>query len=993
VVPRADRAGDKAVLLDSWRALHGTKLATRLADMGLTEAELLGVLAESPESIAARISPPVWVGLVERALRVAAPVAEVPQANWQEAFAIPLRGLVSDSVARIAELAGSRLRAGDVDLDAVAGTIGTWLRHRLVALAARTFVFELHQQRNAGQLAGASSTERFADFIAKLAEPPKLSALFSRYPVLARLLGQACGYATEATVELLTRLAEDRATIVATLLEGADPGPLVAVELGRGDPHQHGRSVAMLRFADGRRVVYRPRRIAAHVRFAGLVDWLNKAIPELELRTAAAVSADGYGWLEHIPYRPMTELDEADRFYRRQGALLALLHALDGTDFHCENLIACGDQPVLVDVETLFHPSLPVHGTPDDPAAHALATSVHRTALLPFLVVGEHGVLDLSGLGGDLGAVTPTNIVGWDDPGTDQMRLARRAAAVAGTHNQPRLDGRVIDPVDHESALRAGFRHGYDAIMRQRNEFANLIEGCADAEIRVVVRPTKGYATLLDESTHPELLRDGLDRDRTFDLLWDESSQDPLRRPLVQHELRDLWRSDVPVFFAQPGSRDLWTSDRDRLPDVLPTTGIRVTVDKLFAMDELDRRNQEWIISATLATRRQSLGAHLHVDPFPGPVSATVADSQRLLTTACTIADHLVATSLAGMDRVNWLGLELVDDRQWLVLPMGGGLASGYLGVALFLAQLAEISGVARYAELARSAIVPIPALLDTLATRADLVSVIGCGGLHGLGGIAYGLARMSTLLDDPDLRALAGTAVDIAATAPDSPGWANGSAGCLAAMTAVHAELGLDSAALSATTRADRLTELVRAGQEIPGGFADGWAGIVWALARCAPSGQPRYLEAAKTAIEQLRLAEQPAVPGWCTGMAGRLIARTCMEEMDREPEVDELVNRSVLRDLSLCHGELGIAEALTVLAGDDPAPATVSARRRRAAVILGAIDRYGPSCGTPGRVSTPGLLSGLAGIGYGLLRLGFAQQVPSVLLLGPSPGSARKQ
>jgi lantibiotic modifying enzyme len=32
-------------------------------------------------------------------------------------------------------------------------------------------------------------------------------------------------------------------------------------------------------------------------------------------------------------------------------------------------------------------------------------------------------------------------------------------------------------------------------------------------------------------------------------------------------------------------------------------------------------------------------------------------------------------------------------------------------------------------------------------------------------------------------------------------------------------------------------------------------------------------------------------------------------------------------------------------------------------------------------------GLLNGLAGIGYGLLRLGFAHRVPSILLLEPAP------
>ncbi|WP_460397262.1 hypothetical protein, partial [Actinophytocola sediminis] len=61
-------------------------------------------------------------------------------------------------------------------------------------------------------------------------------------------------------------------------------------------------------------------------------------------------------------------------------------------------------------------------------------------------------------------------------------------------------------------------------------------------------------------------------------------------------------------------------------------------------------------------------------------------------------------------------------------------------------------------------------------------------------------------------------------------------------------------------------------------------------------------------------------------------------------------------------------------------------AARRRRAGLVLDAIHRYGPAGGVPREVPTPGLLTGLAGIGYGLLRLGFADRVPSVLLFEPT-------
>ncbi|NOY84992.1 MAG: hypothetical protein GXO96_09285, partial [Nitrospirae bacterium] len=41
------------------------------------------------------------------------------------------------------------------------------------------------------------------------------------------------------------------------------------------------------------------------------------------------------------------------------------------------------------------------------------------------------------------------------------------------------------------------------------------------------------------------------------------------------------------------------------------------------------------------------------------------------------------------------------------------------------------------------------------------------------------------------------------------------------------------------------------------------------------------------------------------------------------------------------------------------------------------------GPQCGLPGNVESPGLMTGLAGIGYGMLRLADPDQVPCLLLL----------
>jgi type 2 lantibiotic biosynthesis protein LanM len=928
---------------------------------------------------------PRWAELVDQAVAAGPVSAEgaVP-ADWPEAFAWVFQPLARIARNRVTQAALD----GKIDAHAVAAGFDRQLGRRLAGLAARTLVLELNVERVSGRLAGESAEQRFADFVRSQASSDRLTALFAEYPVLARLLGQACQYAADAQVELLERFNADRGLIVARLLGGVDPGPLVDVHTGSGDSHQRGRSVAILRFANGRKVVYKPRPLDLHRHFGGLVSWLNTKVLGLNLRTVDSLNRDGYGWLEFVEHRPCAQIAEVDRFYRRQGALLALLYAVDGADIHYENLIACADQPVLVDVETLFHPMLEQPtATGPDPAARVLASSVHRMALLPQMLLGEHGAVDVSGLGGDKGVHYPSDTVGWEGVGTDAMRLVRRRTEFRGAANRPRLGAQDVEPAEYRAAMLGGFREGYDAIVRHRSELIGLLTACTNDEIRIVVRPSQVYATLLDESTHPDVLRDAVQRERVFDALTIDSACDLARQRLIPSELADLWAGDLPMFTSKPGSRDLWAADGECLPNLLEGPGLATVVLKIAAMDEVDRYDQEWLISAALATRAQPVN-HRTGETRPRAGTSAVPDSQRLLSAACGIADEIGARAMHGDGRANWLGLEPIVDKHWAVLPMGAGLAHGYCGVALFLAQLADLTGVQRYAELARDAVRPVPRLIDQLITEPELGVTIGCGGTHGLGGISYAIARLGNLLDDPEIRSWLPAMVDLtrAATDDELACFATGSAGGLAAMLAVHTETGLPSAGRLAWDFADRLIEQAHTVPctclDMPSaGFAHGHAGIGWALLRFANTGAGEpYGEVGQAILD----AEVPdgSDLSWCGGLSGFAMARQdCPEEWART-----LAEHAPLRDMSLCHGELGVTEALMVL-GERGHEEAAYAATRHAGLLLGAIDRGGVRCGTPHGVVSAGLLNGLAGIGYGLLRLGFAHRVPSILLLEPTP------
>lgn len=923
----------------------------------------------------ARDGRPAWAAFVEEALAGAGtprvPAGPLPDTTGFRPVVAPL---VRTALTRVHTAIPPEL----ADLPAVRARFADDLTNTLTRQAARTLVLELHAARTNGHLTGSTPEQRFRSFVEATAGRPGLSGLFRTYPVLARILAQTCLGAAGALTDLLHRFAADRAAIVTTLLAGTDPGPLTAVHR-TGDQHRGGHTVAVLDFASVRRVVYKPRSLLAHHHFNAVIDRFNAQPGSPGLRAVALLARDGYGWTEFVGRRPCTTPEEVQRFYRRQGAWLALLHAFDCTDLHFENLIACADHPVPVDLETLFHPPAPQH--PDesvDPAAVALAASVHRTGLLPRLVLGDDRAVDASGLGGDAGAAVPGETVRWEGTGTDRMRLVRRPGELHGGANRPALAGTDADPADHVEALLDGYRLGRRLLTDDREGLLALLPAFADDETRVVVRATAEYATLLDESTHPSVLRDAADREA---LLRDLDTDAPGWTAVLDDEVADLWNGDVPLFTTRPGTTDLWSGRGRRVGAASDRAGLTRVADRLA---DTGRADQEWIVRAAM-TSRSTVPPHAAEPPRSDthPRSPDFPCPEQILDAARKIGDTLLERAHRTTDRVNWISLELLGDRYWQPAPAGADLGGGYPGPALFLAQLAELTGTDRYAEAARLALRPVPELLDRLTARPAEAPLIGSGAFTGLGGLTYALSRLAVLLDDRDIGSWLGAAVRLTTAAAEeehSPALADGTAGGLAALLAVHHATGDTDARLGARRCADALLA-----RPLPTGhgFLSGTAGIGWALLRFAGT-EDGGAEHERAGLTALRAAASPNPrTTWCEGAPGIALAIVTSGAASADDRLSRHVRAATERTAeagplpahSPCHGELGVLELLART--KDPALAG------RTAALLAALDRTGPVCGTPNAVPAPGLLTGLAGTGHGLLRLAFPDHTPSALLL----------
>lgn len=987
--------------------------------------------------------PPVAAtGLAEIAAGLAAPVSEEPLPIAPE--------LAGDSGVAFLELirpwierARGRLRAGiarigpaeslPFDPAEAERMLAETLPYRLLGIFGRTLVLEMNVARLQGLLSGETPEERFAAFVERLRRPEIAAAIFHEYPVIARQVVQGLAQWVDASLELLERLAADGPRITAAFFCGVPPGKLSAVDGGAGDRHRGGRSVRILTFESGARLVYKPRPMAADTHFQDLLAWINQDGGLPSFRTVRVLDRGAYGWMEHVAAAGCSTESEVALYHRRLGGLLAILYAIEAIDCHYENLIAAGDQPVLVDLESLFHPRMerPAPARPDERlAADVLMGSVLRIGLLPFRV-GEgkdfEGV-DLSGVSSVAGKPSPQRMLQWTGAGTDEMRAVRERVPLEGGNNRPQLQGEEVEAALYTEEMAAGFRDAYRFWVRRREELlapGGPLACFAGDPVRAVLRPTQVYGLLLTESFHPDVLRDALDRDLLFDRLWVGIEEQPVMARVIPAEHRDLHDGDIPAFTACPASVDLWTSRGERIPDFFPEPSFSSVRRRISAMDEADLERQTTLLRLSLGTQllnRDDVGWTGYAPVEPGPPPPREELRADLKAAADKIGDWFAAQAIREGPYATWIGLEF-RNKVWSLSPLPEDLYAGLPGIALFLGYLGRT-------DLARAAVATLRARTDGAAE-----TITNVGAFLGWGGILYAYVHLAALWGDEELLAAAERIPERIAALLDRDedlDVVGGAAGAIPALLGLHQVSGSAAALAAASLCGERL--LARAEPAGPGvgwrtrlatdrpqvGFSHGAAGIGLSLIELgAATGDARFTGAGLAAFAweqeafwaelrrwtERREGEAPppestVAMAWCYGAPGVALSRlralphihAAETRNALEQEIGDALRLTRERGFGLshclCHGDLGNLDILLEAARQLSDPELTAEVERRGRTVLLSIEQNGPRCGTRGGVESPGLMNGLAGIGYGLLRLADPENVPSVLALAaPRP------
>ena len=1009
--------------------------AQRLQMEGLSEDELFYLLGEPAEAIQQRLPhKPEWLEKLAQAFDQPDASHSICQSHAERnrnqdmggflTVMMPYVDRARISLRRGIQALGPHHPASPFNPDTIEPLLFENLRPQLVQMLSRTMALELNVARLQGILQGETPEQRCESFMQRLHQRDVALALLQEYPVLARQLVVCIDNWVMFSLEFLRHLCQDRQAIRDTFQLEADIGSLVAFKGRAGDSHRGGRAVVIAQFDSGFQIVYKPRSLAIDVHFQELLTWLNHLGDHPPFRTITILDRGSHGWAEFVLSQPCDSTAQVQRFYERQGGYIALLHILAATDCHYANLIAAGEHPVLVDIETLFHPSLELNGLKpaDQPAARTMVDSVLRVGLLPYRqeANARSEGIDLSGLRSVEGQLTPYRVPHWESMGTDELRLTRRQKKIAGSANCPMLRGHAVDVLAYRDAIANGFTKVYQLLHQHRDHFMSThgpLMRFANDETRVVLRTTRNYYMLLTEGYHPDVLRDALDHDRLFDRLWAQVERSPHLRWVIPDEYEDLQDGSIPRFTTRPTSHHVWNASGRRIDHFFGETGMDVVRRRLQQFSDTDLKTQLWFIHASLATLVH--GTHHMAQPTSTPTAPRTRSSssyEPLLKQAKAIGDRLVATAQQGEGEATWLGMVCSRQGLWSLAPLRADLYGGLSGIALFLAYLGTVTGDKPYTELASSTLKTMQRQMEEIDIPCSEVQpnqpiAVSIGGFDGWGGMIYTLVHLSVLWNQPALLSEAEAAVRLLPPLIDADerlDIVSGVAGCIGGLMNLYPYAPSQPLLDVAIQCGDHL--IARAEPIVSGlawrtpsaastpsiGFAHGAAGMAWALLHLAArTGEPRFRTAALQAIAYERQSQLPtqhvSMPSWSQGVTGIGLARLDtlqhLHDAVTQAEIDSALAHTLARGFGhnhcLSHGDLGNLELLLQASLRLDAPRWTTEVKRLSSAIVDTIATQGWLSGVPLGVESPGLMTGLAGIGYALLRLAVPTRVPSVLVL----------
>lgn len=317
---------------------------------------------------------------------------------------------------------------------------------------------------------------------------------------------------------------------------------------------------------------YKPRNANVDEAFKNLLEKLSKNDEILKMKNADLVNKDTYSWFNKVAYTPLSGIEESRKYYRRLGQLIAVIYILNGNDIHHENLISDGEQPVIIDLETLLTSRLlfmkkSISAYMRQNENLYMLDSVRNSMILPCMYKHKNQHLDIS----------PFKF-------TNQEEILD----VDKTKNHDVDDSDIYMITDE---LCKGFHAVYKEVASNKEVYKKYLdEQFCRIKVRYLNKPTNEYSNIHKLLVNPVCLFDSNYAFAVTARMYNSNDEEISGEELF--EQKELLRFNIPYFEVAVDSKNLILSNCDRIHVFFSESPLEGLHAKLELLGDIDLKRQ-----------------------------------------------------------------------------------------------------------------------------------------------------------------------------------------------------------------------------------------------------------------------------------------------------------------------------------------------------------------------------------------------------------------
>ena len=462
-------------------------------------------------------------------------------------------------------------------------------------IICRILILDIFKKKKEGELIGSSPEEEYRYYKKRfLSNKLYVKKILAEYPELYRLYKVRSSKMSFLKKKMKEHLLDDDIQLDFILLKKGNK-KVKRLVLHKGDIHRGGFCVSKIEFDNGSILYYKPHSLDKDIKYQQLYKYLCEKAG-ISCREVKCLSRPTYGWEENIENKSCNTKEEIERYYFRLGIHLFLGYALGATDLHGENIVAYGEHPVIIDMETYPGYITKNSGSSTEEKAEIkirekIMTSVLNTGILPVLTWGTGNNRVLMSAVNMHGKIrTPFKMPVVKDDKTSNIHIEYEQVEFEIKECIVRLNGEVVNSEEYTGEIIRGFRMAYTEIL-QNQKLRNMLKTFFQGKSRVILRHTQQYYMYLFASFHPDYMKDRKQREELLQVLH-KKGETQLQKELRDYEIQSLLELDIPYFEIDGNSRSIFDGNGKEYQGYLPCTPYESWVEHMKQLSCQDMEQQ-----------------------------------------------------------------------------------------------------------------------------------------------------------------------------------------------------------------------------------------------------------------------------------------------------------------------------------------------------------------------------------------------------------------